>query len=243
MPTTVLHRNGDTAVNSAAGRQIASLVRGARFVPLAGDVHVPWHGDVDAFLESLEGFLGVAPAPPPSATTAGPSPRGALVTLLFTDIEGSTTLTDHLGDAAAQELVRAHNTIVRQALSAYGGTEVKHTGDGIMASFSSASGAVDGAIAIQRALAKRDRQQPEMPLRVRIGLNAGEPVAEEDDLFGSAVQVARRICDGAEPGEILVSNVVRELAAGKGFLFADRGEMALRGFEDPIHVYDVRWAE
>jgi len=78
---------------------------------------------------------------------------------------------------------------------------------------------------------------------VHVGLNAGEPVAEGGDLFGTAVQLARRICDQAEPGRILVSNVVRELVAGKGFLFADRGETALRGFEDPVRLFEVRWAE
>jgi adenylate cyclase len=82
-----------------------------------------------------------------------------------------------------------------------------------------------------------------MPFRVRIGLNAGEPVAEEQDLFGTAVQLARRICDRAEPDQILVSNVVRELAAGKGFLFSDHGDVELRGFEDPVRLYEVRWRD
>ena len=81
------------------------------------------------------------------------------------------------------------------------------------------------------------------PIRVRIGMNVGEPVRERGDLFGVAVQLARRICDQAEPGQILASNVVRELVAGKGFLFADRGETALRGFEDAVRLYEVRWGE
>ena len=109
-----------------------------------------------------------------------------------------------------------------------------------MGSFATASGALECAVAIQRAVTA---QEGDTPLRVRIGLNAGEPVAEEEDLFGTAVQLARRICDRAAPSEILVSNVVRELAAGKGFLFADRGETELRGFEDPVRLYDVRWRE
>ena len=116
-------------------------------------------------------------------------------------------------------------------------------GDGFMASFSSATEALECAIAIQRAVAARAEEPPDIPLRVRIGLNAGEPVAEESDLFGTAVQLARRICDQAEGGEILVSNVVRELAMGKGFLFADTGEVALKGFEDPVRLYEVRWQE
>ena len=108
-----------------------------------------------------------------------------------------------------------------------------------MASFSSASGALECAVAIQRAVEGRGDEQ----LRVHVGLNAGEPVAEEQDLFGTAVQLARRICDQADGGEILASDVVRQLAAGKGFLFADRGEIALRGFEDPVRLYEVRWRE
>ncbi|MEX1254521.1 MAG: adenylate/guanylate cyclase domain-containing protein, partial [Dehalococcoidia bacterium] len=115
----------------------------------------------------------------------------------------------------------------------------KHTGDGIMASFTSASGALECAVAIQRAVAERD----EPDLRVHVGINAGEPVAEDADLYGTAVQLARRICDEADAGEILVSNVVRELSAGKGFLFADRGAVALKGFDDPARLYEVRWKE
>jgi len=168
---------------------------------------------------------------------------GGLVTILFTDMEGSTVFTQRLGDAKAQEVVRTHNRIVRDALKACSGSEVKHTGDGIMASFASAIRALECAIAIQRAFAQHNEEHPDTPVRVRIGLNAGEPVAEEEDLFGTAVQLAARICAQAERGEILVANVVRELAAGKGFLFADRGEVALRGFEDPVRLYQVRWVE
>jgi len=110
-------------------------------------------------------------------------------TILFTDLTSSTALTQRLGDAKAQELVRAHNSIVREALAAQGGTEIKHTGDGIMASFPTASGALECAVAIQRGVALHG----ESDLAVHIGLNAGEPVAEERDLFGTSVQLARRI--------------------------------------------------
>jgi adenylate cyclase len=158
---------------------------------------------------------------------------------MFTDLAGSTALTQRLGDAKAQELVRAHNAIVREALAAQGGSEIKHTGDGIMASFPTASAAIESAVAIQRGVAARDDEN----LQVYIGLNAGEPVAEESDLFGTSVQLARRICDHAEAGQILVSNVVRELAAGKGFLFADIGEVIPKGFEEPVRLYEVRWRD
>ena len=157
-------------------------------------------------------------------------------------MEGSTALTQRLGDAKAREVLREHERIVREALRAHGGSEIKHTGDGIMASFASASRALECAIATQRALAQHNESAGE-PIRVRIGLNAGEPIAEEKDLFGTAVIVAARIAAQAAGGEILVANVVRELAAGKGFLFADRGEVALRGFEDPVRLFEVRWRE
>jgi class 3 adenylate cyclase len=159
--------------------------------------------------------------------------------VLFTDVEGSTALTQRLGDAKAQELIRTHNSIVRDALKARGGSEVKHTGDGIMASFPSAFQALQCAISIQQVIAA----QADTPLRVRVGINAGEPVAEEQDLFGTAVQLAKRVCDHADPGQILVSDVVRQLAMGKGFLFSDRGDVVLRGFEDPVRLYEVSWRE
>ena len=244
MPSLVMHRRHDNAIRWENGRQVASLLPNVKFVPLQGDHHLPEDGDSEAVLRAIEGFLGVeTPSTDAQQTAAAASYTDAPVTLLFTDIEGSTTLTERLGDAKAQELLRDHNDIVREALSARGGSEVKHTGDGIMASFPSATGALEAAIAMQRSFAKRNEEQPDEAIRVRIGLNTGEPVREGDDLFGTSVQLARRICDKAAPGQILASNVVRELVAGKGFLFADLGETAMRGFEDPIRVYEVRWSE
>ena len=162
-------------------------------------------------------------------------------TILFTDMEGSTSLTQRLGDAAAQDVLRTHNSIVRDALKAHSGTEIKHTGDGIMASFTSASAALEAAVAIQNALAEHNEINPDAAIRVRIGLNAGEPVAEDEDLFGTAVQLAARVCDKAEPGQILASNVVQELAAGKDFTFTDKGEVTLKGFDKPARLHEVRW--
>jgi adenylate cyclase len=112
-----------------------------------------------------------------------------------------------------------------------------------MASFASASGALQSAIDMQRAFAQHNESNPDIPIRVRIGLNAGEPVVEEKDLFGTAVQLAARICAHAEPGQILASDLVRGLAAGKRFLFADQGEVALRGFDEPVRLYEVRWQQ
>jgi class 3 adenylate cyclase/pimeloyl-ACP methyl ester carboxylesterase len=232
-PVLVLHGSRDSIVPLALSRDFAARVKNVKFVPYTGSGAAPW-ADQEFILPEIFRFLGVA------AQTAGEDVGHAAVhTILFTDIEDSTALTQRLGDATAQELVRAHNTIVREALRAHGGTEIKHTGDGIMASFHSASGALECAAAIQRAV----EAQADAHLRVHIGLNAGEPVAEEHDLFGTSVQLARRICDAAKGGEILASDVVRQLAAGKNFLFADRGETALRGFEDPVRLYEVRWRD
>jgi class 3 adenylate cyclase len=234
MPTLVAHARGDLAVPFELGREIASMIPNARFVPLDSNNHLMLPGEPanDVLAKAITDFID-----DPTADAKPAAAPGGLVTILFTDMEGSTALTQKLGDDRAQALVRQHNTAVRDALKAHAGKEIKHTGDGIMASFASARGAVDCAIAIQRALALGDS------VRVRIGLNAGEPVAEEQDLYGTSVQLAARVCAQAEGGEILVSNVVRELAAGKGFLFNDRGESALKGFEDPVKLYEVRWRE
>jgi class 3 adenylate cyclase len=236
-PTLVLHRRQVPIPDLSVARALASRIPDARLALLEGTSLARYLGDVEAVLTAIDDFLGDDEKATPAAALAG------LVTILFTDMEGSTTLTQRLGDAKAQEVLRAHNSIVRDALKACGGSEIKHTGDGIMASFPSASRALECAIAVQRAVAARVEEHPDMPLRVRIGLNAGEPVAEDQDLFGTAVQLAARICARAEPGQILVPTVVRELAAGKGFLLADLGEIALRGFEEPVRLYEVRWRE
>jgi class 3 adenylate cyclase len=120
-------------------------------------------------------------------------------------------------------------------------------GDGFMASFGSAVKALECAVALQRGMEQGTWNMGER-VRVRIGLNAGEPIAEDDpdgrgDLFGTAVIRAARIAALAQGGEILAANVVRELAEGKGFLFGDRGEVALRGFDDPVRLFEVRWRE
>ncbi len=121
-----------------------------------------------------------------------------------------------------------------------------------MAAFSSATRSLESAIAMQKAFAEHNEAIAARPstgsgraevIRVRIGLNAGEPVAEEKDLFGTAVQLAARICAHAEPGQILAANVVRELSAGKGVLFSDRGDVALRGFDDPVRLFEVGWRD
>jgi class 3 adenylate cyclase len=130
--------------------------------------------------------------------------------------------------------------MVREALKAHGGSEVKALGDGFMTSFSSATKALECAIAMQRAFAAHN-EAAEEPIKVRVGMNAGEPIAEDDDLYGTAVNEAARITATAKGGEILVSDVVRQLVKGKDFLFSDRGEVSLKGFDEPVRLYEVRW--
>ena len=152
-------------------------------------------------------------------------------------------MTQTLGDRMAQQLIHRHNTIVRQALSTCGGEEIKQTGDGIMASFMWASNAIDAAIAIQKAVSLYNRESPTVALEVRIGLNAGEPIVENNDLFGLTVQLASRVCGEAGKNQIYVSSVVKELAAGKNYIFVPKGEFNLKGIDTPQTLYEVVWEE
>ncbi len=244
-PTLVLCR-GEGANALKSSRVLASDIPDARLVVLEGQSMITYIGDSEAVLKAIDEFLSEGE----QAGESAPSASSGLVTILFTDMQSSTANRQQLGDVKAQEVLRTHNRIVREALAANGGSEIKHTGDGIMASFGSAIGALNCAIAIQRGVeqhhaeaVKRHAEPVEAPLQVYIGLNAGEPISEDDDLFGTSVDLAARICGQAEPSEILVSDVVRQLAAGKEFLFSDRGDSALRGFEDPVRLWSVRWRE
>ena len=163
-------------------------------------------------------------------------------TVMFTDIVDSTSLTQKLGDEVAMELLRIHDSVVRDALKALNGREVKHTGDGIMASFVSAAAAVRCAAQIQRELAQHARVQNNQALKVRIGGAAGEPVERGSDIFGSTVQLAARLCSHAEPEQIVVSSVVADLCIGKGLMFRPLGEVSLKGFDQPVHAHSVEWS-
>ena len=167
-----------------------------------------------------------------SSTTDGP------IAVLFTDIVGSTKLTQELGDEGAQKVLRVHNAIVRVALKDYSGKEVKHTGDGIMARFSKSHQAVESALIMIKGLQAHNSENQELALHMRIGINAGEPIVEENDLFGSTVQMAARICDAAETDKILVSNIVRELSQGKPINFDEAGKYGMKGIDGPVILYE-----
>ena len=185
---------------------------------------------------SVQAFLGNFPTHPVGTAYVAPAVRA----VLFTDICGSTELTERLGDEDSTALVREHDTIVRQSLGQRDGREVKHMGDGIMASFDAPSAAVEAAIEVQRAMAARN-VDASTPFELRIGISAGEPLSEGDDLFGATVQLAARLCAACVPGGISTSVAVRELCVGKKLQFEDGGAVALKGFTEPTNRFAVVW--
>ena len=215
----------------------------------ANAVHREAHGLVAEKIiqvteDVAEAFMGEAPANAEGAALL-PNRSGrdtGIRTVLFSDIVDSTDMTQRLGDERAMDVLEVHDRVVREALRVTGGREVKHTGDGIMAAFVSAASAVRASTLVQNELAEHARAHPELPLQVRIGLAAGEPVERNNDLFGSAVQLAARLCAQAEPGQVLLSNAVVELCLGKGLAFRDLGAMSLKGFDRPVHVHTVEVA-
>ena len=151
-------------------------------------------------------------------------------------------MTHQIGDEAAMQFVEVHDRIVRGALTDLGGREVKHTGDGIMASFFSAAAAVKCAARIQRDIANHAKENKDRAIQLRIGVAAGEPVEHHNDLFGCTVQLAARLCSQAKPAQILVSSAVAELCVGKTLPFQEVGEVTLKGFDRPVRAHAVTWA-
>jgi class 3 adenylate cyclase len=208
-------------------------------------VHREAHGGTaDAIipvdLAAVEAFLGRIGDPRATAGADAPAVDAGLRAVMFTDIVGSTEMTARLGDAAALELVRVHDALVRRGLNTHGGREVKHTGDGIMASFDKPANAVRAAAEIQRRFAAYNADASES-LSVRIGIHAGEPVAEHNDLFGATVQLAYRLCSEAEADGIVVSGIVRELCDEETARFVALGERRLKGFPEPTAVFRFEW--
>jgi len=188
-----------------------------------------------------DAFMGDAPtdtvgaALVPGSNEHDPGTR----TILFTDIVESTSMTQRLGDEGAFALLEVHDGIVRTRVASANGREVKHTGDGIMAVFPSASSGVRCAMEVQKTLAQYRRDNPDQMLFVRIGVASGEPIERAKDLFGSTVQLAARLCSHAAPGQILVSNAVAELCTGKALPLMDMGPLALKGFDQPVRAHAV----
>jgi class 3 adenylate cyclase len=202
-------------------------------------VHREAHGLVaDNVIEVGEGPIGAFLGPLPQHPPGEPYVDSAVRAIVFTDLCDSTRQTQELGDVGFMTLLRQHDDIVRRALSGRGGREIKHTGDGIMVSFTSVSAAVEYGIETQRSFRRRN-EEAERPIHIRIGISAGEPVTERGDLFGAAVQLAARLCDVANLGGIAVSTAVRELCLGKGFRFTSLGPFDLKGFPEPVPAFAV----
>lgn len=241
IPTLIMYRGLFTRVIKRDDAQsVANAIPNAEFVETRLASGELWsQADTDA----IERFLGIAPAPAAVATLAGPKdtpqrdPTAVLQTILFTDIADSTALTERLGDTVFRTASRSLDTSIRAAIRDSGGTPVagKVLGDGVMGVFTSATHAIQAA----RACVERSGDLP-----LHIGIHAGDVIREDDNVYGGAVNIASRICGLCDPGEILVSATIRELArTSAGVTFEDRGEHALKGIADAVRVFAVRTAE
>jgi class 3 adenylate cyclase len=209
------------------------------------EVHRVAHGHLASTIIELDpaaplnALFGGLPNHPAGTAYTAPGTRA----ILFTDLCGSVAQTYELGDDGHLAVLHEHDAVVREALPHHGGREVKHTGDGIMAAFSSVAASVSFSVEVQRRFAERNTSAP-VPLDVSIGVSAGEPVTDDSgDLFGAAVQLAARLCGAAGAGDILCSVAVRELCIGKSHRFDDRGRLTLKGLPEPMQAYAVAWQD
>jgi pimeloyl-ACP methyl ester carboxylesterase len=224
-PTLVLHRTGDRDSNVEGGRWIAAQIPNAKFIELDGDDHIPWVGDGESVLAAIEEFLtGQRPLPEPDRV---------LATLLFTDIVDSTVRAVALGDRAWRELLEQHHQIVRSELDRWRGRELDTAGDGFFASF-------DGPARAVRCAAGVVARVRELGLALRAGVHTGECERVEGSLRGVAVHIAARVAAQAAAGEVLVSSTVKDLVAGSGLEFDDRGTTVLKGIPGEWRIFAVR---
>jgi class 3 adenylate cyclase len=244
VPTIVLGRRGDRTHPFRLTRELAAGIPNTRLIPLEGTTSFPWLGDTESVLRAIKEFLGDPTdelLPPPTVPAPSKPPSSGVVTILFTDLAASTELLDRLGDESYEALRQMHFGLLRSAVAEHGGEEVKSLGDGLMVVFPSTLSALRCAVAMQQAVRRHNDQHPETPLQVRIGLHAGEPIREEGDYFGTPVVVARRLCEVAEGGQVLASDLVRGLAGSRGgVVFEPLGPLALKGFAAPVAASVVR---
>jgi class 3 adenylate cyclase len=239
VPALVIHRRELRWLDISLSRNLASRIPGARLVVVEGPSPYPAAGDIEPPARALDDFLG---REAPSARSG--SSHRTLRTVLFTDLVGHTEIMSRLGDELGRQYLREHERLTRASLREHGGSEVKTLGDGFLASFDGVTDAVECAAALQRrfeAWNETDLAAELSTMTVRVGLNAGEPVEEDGDLFGATVILASRIADQAGGGEILASNTVRELSLGKRFTFEDRGEFVPKGFQHGVRLWAVDW--
>jgi class 3 adenylate cyclase len=226
-PTLVLAHEESSLPYVSWARQLASGIPSAslRIMPGMTGEHL------DDEIRAVTDFLAVAvPATEPTGFR----------TILFTDVVASTPLLAQLKDAKMREVMRDHDTVLQTAVDEAGGRVIKTIGDAFMAEFAVPSAAVDCAIAMQRGI-QAQFADSDVPIRLRIGINAGEPIAEDDDLHGISVNIAKRLESAAETNGILVSDVVKAAVAGKDFEFVDQGEVSLKGVDEPARTWSVGW--
>lgn len=224
VPTLVLHRTRDRLVNVRNGRWLADHLPDGRLVELEGDDHIVWYEDPERILGEVQEFL--------TGARAAPEPERVLSTVLFTDIVDSTQTATDLGDHRWREVLEGHQRDVRDALGRFHGRQVKSTGDGVMATFDGPARAIRCAQEILAASEPRG-------IRVRAGLHTGECEVMGDDIGGIAVHIAARVSAQAGPAEVVVSRTVKDLVAGSGIAFDDRGTHTLKGVPDRWQLYAV----
>jgi pimeloyl-ACP methyl ester carboxylesterase len=222
VPTLVLHRRGDRVVNRRAGQELAASIPGARYLELPGIDHLPWAGDQDIELGEIEEFL--------TGARSAPEPDRVLATVMFTDVVGSTQRAAQLGDSSWRDLLETLDGAVRRELARFRGREVKTMGDGFLATFDGPARAIRCGQAIVEAARA-------LGVQVRIGLHCGEVELIDDDIGGIAVHIAARVGALAGAGEVLVSSTVKDLVAGSGMAFADRGAQRLKGIADEWRLF------
>jgi class 3 adenylate cyclase len=224
VPTLVMHRVGDRINDVDLGRYLADRIPGARWVELPGDDFLLWAGDLDAIVDEVEEFL--------TGHRGGAEPTRIVATVMFTDIVGSTERARALGDRAWADLLERHNARVKAELRRFDGREIDTAGDGFLASFVSPASAISCARAVIGSM-------HEIGVELRIGLHSGEFDVVGDKLRGMGVHIGARVASKAGAGETLVSQTVKDLVAGSGIEFRDRGLHELKGVPGAWHLYSV----
>jgi class 3 adenylate cyclase len=224
VPTLIIHREGDVRVNVEAGRFMARQIPNAKYVEVPGSDHLLWTGNTERVLDEVEEFLT-------GSRSAVESDR-VLATVLFTDIVNSTKRAETIGDRAWHDVLDRHNAVVRREILRHRGHEVRTTGDGFLATFDGPARSIRCALAINEGIEA-------LGLQVRAGLHTGEVEIADDDLSGIAVHIASRVATMAQPGQVLVSNTVRDLVAGSNIRFHDEGCHALKGLKESVRLFAV----
>lgn len=223
-PTLVVSRRDSVIDTKCSGRYLADHIAGARYIEHPGDSHIPWIGDGDAILDEIQELLtGTRPRSPDDRV---------LATVMFTDIVESTGGANRLGDARWRQLLDQHDELVRSTLEDHRGRQVKSTGDGVLAAFDGPARAIRCAVDLASRL-------PSLGIEIRAGLHSGEIEIRGDDIGGIAVHTGARVASLAGAGEVLVSSTVKDLVAGSGIHFDDRGEHELKGVPGLWRLYAV----